>query len=223
MYNELNSVKPIKINGHTIKPISKYQDFSDIIEVFAEPPYGEPLTEYDKIEEYMGYIMYGGTLGYYNEQGEIMGYIGVMEEIENDHKEYFHESIQDLKPLYIYGVATKKEHRGLGICSKLVELMLEIAKQKGIDFMYARINNVGSMSESIFHKHGFSALYQNGEKVIQDVSAVQDKQSENTLPEANERSFVLIPLTEIGQKALTLTGAIAEEEPKVEKTYKIKF
>ena len=35
-----------------VKPITEFEDFSDVIDVFKEPPYGEPLTMEDKIEEY---------------------------------------------------------------------------------------------------------------------------------------------------------------------------
>ena len=53
MQNKLFNMKPIeKENGFVIKPITNFDDFSKVIDVFKEPPFDEPLTLKDKLEEY---------------------------------------------------------------------------------------------------------------------------------------------------------------------------
>lgn len=208
MMNELYTMKPIVLENGVIKPIIKFDDFSDIIDVFKEPPYGEPLTLFDKIDEYNGYVYHGLALGYYNNEGEIMGYAGLMDEVEDEHSPYFHEGVKFLTPLYIYGLATKSQFRGHGVCSTLVKTVNELAKKQQTDFIYLRINDSESMSESLCRKQGYGDLYQDGEIVLQDVSDVDGKISENTLPSANLRRFLIMPITDKGEKFLSTTGSI---------------
>lgn len=209
MMNELyKTMKPIYLENGVIKPITEFEEFSDIIEVFTEPPYGEPLTLEDKIEEYNGYVNHGLALGYYNPEGEIMGYIGLMDEVEDEHKEYFDEKIDCLTPLYVYGVATKSEFRGFGIATALIGTTYAHALNNGIDFVYCRINHKDSMSEGIFRKNGYTDLYQNGEIVFQDISDQAFRISDKTDPEGNLKRFLTVPVTENGKEFLVATGSI---------------
>lgn len=199
-----------------VKPITEFEDFSDVIDVFKEPPYGEPLTMEDKIEEYDGYVNHGLALGYYTPEGEIMGYIGLLEEVEDEHKEYFHESIDSLNPLYVYGVATKSKFRGHGVATTLINTTQAHAKNEETDFIYCRINHKDSMSEGIFRNGGYTDLYQNGEVVFQDISDQAFRISEETDPEGNLKRFLIIPVTEYGKEFLTLTGSIPTQEKEME-------
>ena len=209
MMNDLyKTMEPIYLEGGIIKPITEFEEFSDIIEVFTEPPYGEPLTLQDKIEEFNSYVNHGLALGYYNYEGQIMGYIGLLEEVEDEHKQYFDENIDLLKPLYVYGVATKSEFRGHGIATVLIEMINFYAANEGIDFVYCRINHKDSMSEGIFRKNGYTDLYQEGEVVFQDISDQSFRISENTDPEGNIKRFLTIPVTELGKEFLVATGSI---------------
>lgn len=218
MMNELyKTMKPIYLEKGIIKPITEFEEFSDIINVFTEPPYGEPLTLEDKIEEYNGYVNHGLALGYYNFEGEIMGYIGLMDEVEDEHKEYFDKNIDLLKPLYVYGVATKSNFRGHGIATVLIEIINTYAVNADIDFVYCRINHKDSMSEGIFRKNGYTDLYQEGEIVFQDISDQAFRISDKTDPEGNLKRFLLTPITEKGEEFLTLTGSIPYETKQVSK------
>jgi len=199
-----------------VKPITEFDDFSDVIDVFKEPPYGEPLTLEDKIEEYNGYIDHGLALGYYTPEGEIMGYIGLLEEVEDEHKEYFHESIDKLNPLYVYGVATKSKFRGHGVATTLINATCNHAVNENVDFIYCRINHKDSMSEGIFRNNEYTDLYQNGEIVFQDISDQAFRISEETDPEGNLKRFLIIPVTEYGKEFLTLTGSIPTQEKEME-------
>ncbi|MCI9110752.1 MAG: GNAT family N-acetyltransferase [Bacilli bacterium] len=199
-----------------VKPITEFDDFSDVIDVFKEPPYGEPLTMEDKIEEYNGYVDHGLALGYYTPEGEIMGYIGLLEEVEDEHKEYFHESIDKLNPLYVYGVATKSKFRGHGVATTLINATCNHAINENVDFIYCRINHKDSMSEGIFRNNEYTDLYQNGEVVFQDISNQTFRISEETDPEGNLKRFLLKPTTEYGKEFLTLTGSIPTEGKEME-------
>lgn len=217
MMNELyKTMKPIYLNEGVIKPITEFEEFSDIIEVFTEPPYGEPLTLEDKQEEFAGYVNHGLALGYYNHEGEIMGYIGLMDEVEDEHKEYFDKNIDFLKPLYVYGVATKSKFRGHGIATVLIDVINTYAVNADIDFVYCRINHKDSMSEGIFRKNGYTDLYQDGEVVFQDISDQAFRISDKTDPEGNLKRFLLTPITEKGEEFLTLTGSMAGKGSQME-------
>lgn len=213
MINELyKTMKPIYLEKGVIKPIINFEEFSDIIDVFKEPPYGEPLTTQDKIEEYESYLNHGLALGYYTLDGEIMGYIGLLDEVENEHKEYFHENIDCLNPLYVYGVATKSKFRGHGIATTLINTTFSYALNKDIDFVYCRINHKDSMSEGIFRNSGYTDLYQGGEIVFQDISNQSFRISEETDPEGNLKRFLVMPVTTQGEEFLTITGSIPQKK-----------
>lgn len=223
MMNELwglDTVYKYDENGNCIgyvKPITEFNDFSDVIDVFKEPPYGEPLTMEDKVEEYESYVDHGLALGYYTTDGEIMGYIGLLEEVEDEHKEYFDENIDCLKPLYVYGVATKSKFRGHGVATTLINATYNHALNEDVDFIYCRINHKDSMSEAIFRKGGYGDLYQNGEIVFQDISDQAFRISEDTDPEGNLKRFLVEPITEKASEFLTLTGSIPCVEKEVQK------
>lgn len=213
--NKLFTMNEIILENGTIKPITEFDDFSEVIDVFKEPPFGETLTLADKLEEYKGYLEKGLALGYYNNEGKIMGYAGLMEEVEDEHASYFDEQIEKLNPFYIYGLATKSEFRGLGICTILMEVIYDIAKENGTDFIYLRINDEGSMSEHLCRKQGYQDLFQKGEVVIQNVSFERNNPD---LPNEDKRRFLIMPITDKGEKVLTETGSL--ENGKVKKKYK---
>ena len=151
MNNQLYNMKLIPMPYGYIKPIDKFEDFEKVINVFKEPPFSEPLSLKDKLEEYHGYLKHGLALGYYASNGEIMGYAGVMQEVEEAHKPFFAANIEELNPLYIYGLATRKEYRGkYMVCSSLVQVINDIAIRNQIDFVYLRISATGSKSSSAF-------------------------------------------------------------------------
>lgn len=200
-----------------VKPITEFEDFSSVIDVFKEPPYGEPLTLEDKVDEYNGYIDHGLALGYYSPQGEIMGYIGLLEEVEAEHQEFFYENVNSLKPLYVYGIATKSQFRGHGIATTLINATYDHALNEDTDFIYCRINHKDSMSEGIFRNNGYSDLYQNGHVVFQDISDQAFRISAETDPEGNLKRFLIMPVTEYGKDLLTLIGSISSEPKTVSK------
>ena len=191
-----------------IKTISSFDEFADIINVFKLPPYAEPLTVVDKMEEFEAYINGGLAIACYNDKGQIMGYAGLMNEVEDEHKPYFHEGITNLNNLYIYGLATHPEYRGFGICSELVELINEAATPLGMDFIYLRINHKDSMSEGLCRKKGYGDLYQDGKVVFQDISDQAFRISGATDPEGNLKRFLIMPVTENGKEFLVATGSI---------------
>lgn len=216
--SEVLGTKPLEVNfkhkdtGEEmkgfIKTISSFEEFSDIINVFKLPPYGEPLTVIDKMEEFEDYLHGGLALACYNEEGQIMGYAGLMNEVEDEHKVYFHEDVTNLNNLYIYGLATHPEYRGFGICSQLVELINASAVPLGMDFIYLRINHKDSMSEGLCRKKGYGDLYQEGKVVFQDISDQAFRLSDQTDPEGNLKRFLIMPVTENGKEFLVATGSI---------------
>ena len=210
--NKLYNFKKIKVKNGVVKPIENFEDFPDIIDVFKEPPYGEPLTMKDKIDEYVGYLEKGLALGYYNKNEEIMGYIGLMAEVEEEHKPYFNPLITNLNPLYIYGLATKKQFRNHGICSTLIDIVNKMAESYGIDFIYLRINNEESMSEQLSRNLGYTDLYNNGEIAIQLMPQDSNKVSKNTLASANLRRFLIKPITYNAAQILINSESIKEEQ-----------
>lgn len=210
--NKLYNIKEIKLKHGIIKPIQNFEDFSSIIDVFKEPPYGEPLTLEDKLEEFSGYLEKGLALGYYSFDGKIMGYAGLMAEVEEEHTPYFSDLIDNLNPLYIYGLATKKQYRNKGICSTLVRVVNDLAEYLGIDFVYLRINDEGSMSENLSRHLGYVDLYKDGVVAVQDVSQHKSKISENTCASANIRRFLIKPTSFSGELFLRDSGSILESE-----------
>lgn len=205
MQNKLFNMKPIeKENGFVIKPITEFEDFSEIIDVFKEKPFSEQLTLKDKLEEFNGYLKNGLALGYYNSNGDIMGYAGLMHEVETEHENYFADEAGSLNPFYIYGLATLKEYRGHGVCTTLMEIIHNIALENGIDFIYLRTNLEGSMSEGLCRKLGYTDMCQNGEKVIQTVTFERG----NGKVESDDRHFLIYPTTQKGKEVLISTGAI---------------
>lgn len=213
--NELLYLKEQKLeNGCTIKPILDFDCFSDIINVFSEPPFSEPLTLEDKLNEFKGYIKNGLALGYFSPEGDIMGFAGIMKEVEDEHQEYFHEDVLKLNPLYIYGLATKKEYRGKGACSNLVETVINMSKDLNFDYIYMRISAVGSMSEGLCRDRNFTDLLCNGKKIIQ---SVEFERNDPTLPNVDERSFLVLPITELGYSALAEHKAIEKQKTYIKK------
>lgn len=199
----------------TMKPIASFEEFSEIIDVFKEPPFSEPLTIFDKIEEFEGYLKHGLALGCYDENGNIMSFAGLMEEVEEEHTPFFdYDVVKHANPLYIYGLATKNEYRGYGLCSSLVELTDELALKNGTDFVYLRTNKEGSMSAGLCYKQGYQDLMQNGEKVIQ---VVEFERNDPNADSKDERIFLIKAITAFGDEFLKFTGAISQpnETPKV--------
>lgn len=204
MTNSLYTIRELKLENGVIKPIMNFNDFSEIIDIFKEPPFSEPLTDDDKINEYAGYLKNGLALGYYSNEGEIMGYAGIMKEVEDEHAPYFNSGVSSLSPFYIYGLATKAKYRGHGICSTLVNYTEYIAKQIDVDFIYLRINEEGSMSEDLCRKQGFDDLYQDGKKVVQ---AVEFERNNPDVPSVDNRCFLIKPITENGNDFITKTAS----------------
>ncbi len=205
MNNQLYNMKLIPMPYGYIKPIDKFEDFEKVINVFKEPPFSEPLSLKDKLEEYHGYLKHGLALGYYASNGEIMGYAGVMQEVEEAHKPFFAANIEELNPLYIYGLATRKEYRGkYMVCSSLVQVINDIAIRNQIDFVYLRISATGSKSEHLCLRLGYDNLYQNGNIPIQPCSFTRIDGKMQT----DERRFLIKPMSQKGHEFLFETGSI---------------
>ncbi len=205
MNNQLYNMKLIPMPYGYIKPIDKFEDFEKVINVFKEPPFSEPLSLKDKLVEYHGYLKHGLALGYYTSNGEIMGYAGVMQEVEEAHKPFFATNIEELNPLYIYGLATRKEYRGkYMVCSSLVQVINDIAIRNQIDFVYLRISATGSKSEHLCLRLGYDNLYQNGNIPIQPCSFTRIDGKMQT----DERRFLIKPMSQKGHEFLFETGSI---------------
>ena len=205
MQNKLFNMKPIeKESGFVIKPITNFDDFSKVIDVFKEPPFDEPLTLKDKLEEYNGYLKNGLALGYYHSNGDLMGLAGLMHEVEEEHESYFADEAGALNPFYIYGLATLKEYRGHGVCTTLMEVIHDIADENNIDFIYLRTNVENSMSEGLCRKLGYTDMCEDGEKIIQTVTFERG----NGQVESDDRHFLIYPTSQKGKEVLTSTGAI---------------
>ena len=215
MTNKLFQMKPIKMgNGFYIKPITDFEDFSKVIDVFKEWPFDEPLTLEDKKEEYNGYLKNGLCLGFYHNTGDIMGLAGLMHEVEEEHEEYFAPQAGKLNPFYIYGLATLPEYRGHGVCTTLMEVIHDIALENNIDFIYLRTQLEGSMSEGLCRKLGYTDMCQNSKKIVQTVTFERGTTGEIG---SDDRQFLIYPISEEGKEILVETGSIVPEKSKVKK------
>ncbi len=203
--NKLYNMNLIPMPYGYIKPIDKFEDFEKVINVFKEPPFSEPLSLKDKLEEYNEYLKHGLALGYYTSSGEIMGYAGIMQGVKKDHMPFFDSNIKKLNSFYIYGLATRKEYRGkYMVCSSLVQIINKIATNNQIDFIYLRISATGSKSEHLCIRLGYDNLYKNGNIPIQSCSFIRIDGKMQT----DKRRFLIMPTSQKGHIFLFETGTI---------------
>lgn len=202
-----------KENNYIIEPIDNINDFKEVVNIFSEPPFYEPLTEED-IKTEFNLLKDGIILGMYTHTKDIMGYISAIPKIEEKHKMFFKEDIHKLKNLYIYGMATKKEYRGRGICTTLIKTIIN-EYGSFYDIIYMRVINEGSMSTNLALKCNFKPLLNNGTLALQSVVF---KRNNPNIKDEDIRSFLIYPTNSLSQDLLIKNNMIHDEKNEKQKT-----
>jgi len=149
-----------------IKIINELKDLKQVVKVFQDPPFSEPLTEKDILEEFTSYQNHGVAYGYYDED-EILGYIGILKGIQHNHPIYHTPSH---RVLYINGIATLRTKRKHGVGSSLLNYAITSIDPELYNLIYLRTNAEGSMLNNIAYANGFKDLTSQGKLVTQEVT-----------------------------------------------------
>ena len=159
--------------NYLIKEVNDVNEFLDVYKVFRLEPYNELWPDEEIQEEFANLKKLGKVFGYYigNKCAGIIAYYDI---VRGEHPVEYPE---DLKVLYFSDVAVLEEYRNKGIATKLLNHMMDFAKENAYDVVYMRTMQPDkSMSYSIVVKYGFKVM--NG--ILEDKSMVRSDGNEKS-------------------------------------------
>ncbi len=169
--------------GYLIKTLSfsekNVQILQELLQSFTEH-YGEIIGEKEAREELALYHNKGKLFVYCLPDGKVISMNGCVYDEDNETVDFLSADDRPLHSIYFYGLSTLPDHRGHGACRNLVKFAIEYARSLGYDYVYARTDLKGSMSESIMHKEGLNVCTIDDSIIVEPVQ-VTPELSDNRL------------------------------------------
>ncbi len=137
--------------------------------------YGEVIDYEAAKEELKLYEDFGKLFIYFDEKLNPVSMNGCIYDYDNETVDFISSNGNKLHSIYFYGLSTLPYYRGKGACRTLIKYAIAYAKANNFDYVYARTDLVGSMSEALMKLGGLDVCKYEDKIITEWVEVTEEK------------------------------------------------